>query len=403
MYLQSLSLANFRNYTRLTLDVPRHITVLQGANAQGKTNLMESIYYLTAAKSPHATSDVQLVNWLAKEDDLPYMRLVAEVVRKDVQTRIEIILTQENNGSGYRKHIRINGAPKRVMDLLGHVNAVLFVPQDIALIDGAPSRRRRYLNVTLCQVDPQYCRILRKYVRVLEQRNHLLRLLRERGGAWDQLDYWDAELANNGAQMITRRQQVVLDLEALAQPIHTDLSGGSERLRLRYMPTLNPRRPQVDERQMAFNLDLPPPISVPQDVATVEEAFLQALGNSRRQEIQRGMTLTGPHRDDLRFLDGQVDLHVYGSRGQQRTAVLALKLAEVSWMVQTTGEQPILLLDDIMSELDTQRRRYLCHQLDQVEQAIVTTTDLDVLTSDLLQRATLYRVSNGRLEPHQQR
>ena len=154
---------------------------------------------------------------------------------------------------------------------------------------------------------------------------------------------------------------------------------------------------------MAFNLDLPPPISVPQDVATVEEAFLQALGNSRRQEIQRGMTLTGPHRDDLRFLDGQVDLHVYGSRGQQRTAVLALKLAEVSWMVQTTGEQPILLLDDVMSELDTQRRRYLCHQLDQVEQAIVTTTDLDVLTSDLLQRATLYRVSNGRLEPHQQR
>jgi DNA replication and repair protein RecF len=400
MYLQSLSLANFRNYTRLTLDVPRRVTVLQGANAQGKTNLMESIYYLTAAKSPYATSDVQLVNWLAKEDDIPYARVVADIARQGVQTHIEIILTHENNGAGYRKHVRINGAPKRVTDLLGHVNAVLFVPQDITLIDGAPSGRRRYLNITLCQVDPHYCRILRKYVRVMRQRNHLLRLLRERGGAQDQLDYWDAELARNGAELMAHRQQAVLDLEALAQPIHTDLSGGRERLRLRYMPTFDPRRSQTDERQLAFNLDLPPPISFPQQVETIQEAFLQVLGRSRRQEIQRGMTLVGPHRDDLRFLDGQVDLHLYGSRGQQRTAILALKLAEVSWMVQTTGEQPILLLDDVMSELDAQRRRYLCAQLDRVEQAIVTTTDLDTLAPDLLQKATLYHVIQGRLEPH---
>ena len=400
MYLHSLSLANFRNYTRLTLDVPRQVTVLQGANAQGKTNFLEGIYYLTAARSPHATSDVQLVNWLAKQDDMPYARIVADITRQDLQTRIEIVLTQENNGSAYRKHIRINGAPKRVMDLLGQVNAVLFVPQDIALIDGAPSGRRRYLNATLCQVDPQYCRMLRKYARVLEQRNHLLRSLRERGGAWDQLDYWDAELAKNGAQIIARRQQAVLELETLAQQIHIDLSGGRERLRLRYLPTFDPRDTPADDRQMAFNLDLPPPISVPQDVETIHKSFLQVLGRSRRQEIQRGMTLTGPHRDDLRFLDGQVDLHLYGSRGQQRTAVLALKLAEVSWMVQITGEQPILLLDDVMSELDVHRRRYLCRQLDRVEQAIVTTTDLDVLAPDFLQRATLYRVSQGRLEPH---
>jgi DNA replication and repair protein RecF len=402
MYLRSFSLANFRNYIRLSLDVPPQITVLQGANAQGKTNFLEGIYYLTSARSPHATSDVQLVNWLAEQDDLPYARVVAEVARKDVQTRIEITLAQETNGSGYRKHIRINGAPKRVMDLLGQVNVVLFVPQDIALIDGAPSVRRRYLDVTLCQVDPLYCRALAKYSRVLERRNHLLRMLRERGGKWDQLEYWDEELAQNGAQIIALRQQAVLDLEALAQPLHVDVSGGRERLRLRYMPSFDPRRPQVDDRQMTLNFDLPPPVSVPQDVETIRRAFLQVLCSSRRQEIQRGMTLTGPHRDDLRFLDGQVDLHLYGSRGQQRTAVLALKLAEVSWMVRTTGEQPILLLDDVMSELDAQRRRYLCSQLGQVEQAIVTTTDLDDLTPDLLQRATLYSVSQGRLEPYPQ-
>ena len=361
---------------------------------------MESIYYLTAARSPHATSDIQLVNWLAKKDDIPYARVVADIARHDAQTHIEIILAHEGNAAGYRKHIRINGAPRRVMDLLGHVNAVLFVPQDITLIDGAPSERRRYLNVILCQVDRQYYRTLRKYMRVLEQRNHLLRSLRDRGGAQDQLDYWDTELAQNGAPIIARRQQAVLDLEALAQPIHTDLSGGRERLRLRYMPTFDPSRLQLDERQMAFNLDLPPPISIPQDVETVQKAFLAVLQRSRRQEIQRGMTLTGPHRDDLRFLDGQVDLHIYGSRGQQRTAVLALKLAEVPWMVQTTGEQPILLLDDVMSELDAQRRHYLCGQLGRVEQAIVTTTDLDTLDPELLQQATLYSVTQGRLEPH---
>jgi DNA replication and repair protein RecF len=400
MYLLSLSLANFRNYIRLALDIPRHVTILQGGNAQGKTNFVESIYYLTAARSPHASSDVQLINWLATHDDLPHMRLVAEIVRKDEQTRVEITLTQSGNGANYRKHIRINGAPKRVVDLLGQVNAVLFVPQDIALIDGSPSGRRRFLNVTLCQVDSAYYRALRAYVRVLEQRNHLLRSLRDRGGAWDQLDFWDAELAKNGAQVIAKRQRAVLDLEALAQPIHTDLSGGRERLRLRYAPTFDPGRTQTEKRQMTLGLDLPPPVSVPQDAAIIYKAFLDVLHGSRRQEIQRGMTLTGPHRDDLRFLDGQVDLHLYGSRGQQRTAVLALKLAEVSWMAQATGEQPILLLDDVMSELDGQRRHYLCNQLDQVEQAIVTTTDLTALAPDLLQRANLYQVSRGRLEPY---
>jgi DNA replication and repair protein RecF len=401
MYLQSLSLANFRNYIRLSLDIPRQVTLLQGANAQGKTNLVEAIYYLVAARSPYARSDIQLVNWLAKQDDLPYMRVVADIARRDAHTRIEITLTQGNNDSGYRKHIRINGAPKRVMDLLGHVNAVLFVPQDISLIDGSPSKRRRYLNATICQVDTLYCRSLRTYARVLEQRNHLLRRLRERRDAQDQLDYWDMELAKNGAQIIARRQRAVLELEALAQAQHSDLSGGRERLRLRYVPTFDPRRPEADERQMALHLELAPPISIPQEVDTIQKAFLQVLARSRRQEMQRGLTLTGPHRDDLRFLDGQVDLHLYGSRGQQRTAVLALKLAEVAWMAQATGEQPILLLDDVMSELDAQRRCYLCDQLDQVDQAIITTTDLDVLTPELLQRATLYRVCQGRLEPIQ--
>jgi DNA replication and repair protein RecF len=372
---------------------------LQGANAQGKTNVLEAIYYLAAAKSPYASSDAQLVNWLAEQDDLPHARVDAELIRGNTLTRIEIVLTHNGNGqSRYRKHIRINGSPKRVMDLLGQANIVLFVPQDVSLIDGAPAGRRRYVDTTLCQIDTHYCRALSQYGRILEQRNSLLRQLRERGGAPEQLEFWDEKLTQHGAQIIARRQRMIIDLETQAQPIHQDLSGGQERLRLRYVPSFDPHKPQEDGQQVLLGLDLPPPISLPQDPERIQEAFLARLYSSRQQEIQRGMTLLGPHRDDLRFLDGQIDLQVYGSRGQQRTAVLAVKLAEVKLMAQTTGEQPILLLDEVMSELDIDRRRYLCAQLNQVEQSLITTTDLDALTSDVLEQAVLYNVSQGRLE-----
>jgi len=399
MYLTQLSLTNFRNYTRLSFDVPRHTTVLQGENAQGKTNLLEAIHYLAVGRSPHATGDAQLVNWLAVHDDLPHARIVAELARGETRTRIEITLMRNANGrAGYRKHIRINGVARRVMDLLGHANVVLFVPQDIALVDGPPSGRRRYLDEMLCQIDGAYCRTLSRYNRVLEQRNHLLRTLREQGGDPDQLGFWDDELVRSGAEIVARRQEAVIALEMLAQPLHVDLSGRRERLRLRYLPSFDPAEPQGASYQMPLGLDLPPPVSQPQDSASIQEAFLRALRRSRQTEIGRGMTTIGPHRDDLRFYDGQVDLHTYGSRGQQRTAVLSLKLAEVALMQEETGEQPILLLDEVMSELDSQRRRYLCAQLDRVEQSLITTTDLDDLTPRVLERATLFHVREGHLE-----
>jgi len=399
MYLSRLSLINFRNYTRLSLDMPRRIMVLQGANAQGKTNVLEAIYYLAASKSPYASSDTQLVNWLAEQDDLPHARVEAEVVRGDTVTRIEIILTRNGNGqSRYRKHIRINGAPKRVMDLLGVVNIVLFIPQDMSLIDGAPAGRRKYLDAMLCQIEPRYCRALSQYNKVLEQRNSLLRQLRERGGSPDQLDFWDDQLTTAGAEIIARRQQTIVDLEALAQPVHETLSEGQERLRLRYVPSFDPRQPEPNGLQLLPGLNLPPPISIPQEAEPTREAFLTRLQSQRREETQRGLTLSGPHRDDLRFLNGQIDLQTYGSRGQQRTAVLALKLAEVDLMARITGEQPILLLDEVMSELDADRRKYLCDRLNQVEQSLITTTDLNALTAEVRQNATLYAVSQGHLK-----
>jgi len=402
VYLTQLVLTNFRNYTRLFLDLPRHTTVLQGANAQGKTNLLEAIYYLAAARSPYTLNDAQLVNWLAEQDDLPHARVTAELARGNALTKIEIILTR-NAGNGYQKHIRVNGVAKRAMDLLGLVNVVLFVPQDIALIDGAPAHRRHYLDVMLCQIDPAYRQALAQYNRVLEQRNALLKSLRDKNGtranngAAGQLEFWDERLIEHGSLLIARRQQAVVDLESLAQPVHLDLSGGHERLRLRYLPSFDPHPQRVDARQMGLPLDLLPPVSLPQKPDEIRPAFERTLQSMRSEELARGVTLIGPHRDEFRCFDGQIDLHTYGSRGQHRTTVLALKLAEVTLMARATGEQPILLLDDVLSELDTNRRRYLCAQLEHVEQALLTTTDLGDLTDELRKTAQIYTVVQGRL------
>ncbi|MBN1937358.1 MAG: DNA replication and repair protein RecF, partial [Anaerolineae bacterium] len=256
---------------------------------------------------------------------------------------------------------------------------------------------------------------LAQYNRVLERRNALLKSLRERGatrdrngarlgngarlnnGASEQLEFWDERLIEHGSLIVARRQQAAVDLEALARPVHDDLSGGRERLRLRYLPSFDPH-PQADARQMSLTLDLMPSVSLPQKPEAIRPAFEQALRAARGEELARGMTILGPHRDEFRFFDGQIDLHTYGSRGQQRTTVLALKLAEVALMARATGEQPILLLDDVLSELDTDRRRYLCGQLSRVEQALITTTDLGDLTEELRGTATVYRVEQGRLE-----
>ncbi len=395
MYLKRLVLTNFRNYVRLSLELPRAITILYGANAQGKTNLLEAIYYLTTARSPYAGSDVQLVNWLADQDDLPHMRIEAELVRAKTSTRIEIVLTRApGQGNGYRKHVRVNGIPRRVTELPGEANIVLFCPQDVSLVDGPPVRRRRYLNALLCQIDAEYCRALSQYNRVLERRNHLLRNLRERGGQRDQLEFWDQKLAQEGALIVARRQRAVIEIEALAQAIHRELSGGNERLRLRYLPGVDLKG---DEPQLRLELNLTPPVSIPREPEEIAHAFLKQLHAARGEEIGRGATLIGPHRDDLRMFDGRIDLHLYGSRGQQRTAVLALKLAEVSLVARNTGEQPILLLDEVMAELDVERRRYLCRQVMQVEQSIITGADIHSLPPEILERANIYQVVQGRI------
>jgi DNA replication and repair protein RecF len=385
MRLTHLSLHNFRNYVRLDLDLGPGVTLLAGDNAQGKTNLLEAIFYLATSRSPHASADRELVNWLATEQEpLPYSRLVGRLVRGSGELSIEITLVQqENNGDRYRKQIQINGVTKRAMDLLGQLNVVLFLPEDIDLVSGSPGGRRRYLDVTLCQVDPTYCRALSHYNQILSQRNALLRDLRERGhGGAGQMAFWDEQLTKHGARLVAGRREALEALGALAHEVHRELAAGEERLQVLYEPSLE--------------------VEGCEDGSQIEAAFRDQLVALRQREMAAGMTLIGPHRDNMRFLIEETqqvyDAGVYGSRGQQRTIALALKLAEVQFMRRRTGEQPVLLLDDVLSELDAHRRAFLMQALeDGPQQSILTTTDLRVLPPAFLHRCCLWRVEFGRL------
>ena len=397
MYIQHLSLTNFRNYARLEIDLPEGPVVLVGGNAQGKTSLLEAIYYLATSRSPHTNTDRQLINWLADEDVWPYARVVAEMVNaRGVLTRIEITLSKESgaNGEQFRKVINIDGLKRRAIDLLGRLNVVLFVPQDMALVEGTPADRRRYLNVTLCQTDAGYCRALGDYEKIITQRNALLKRIKDGAAHVDELDYWDEHAAVTGAVLVAGRQRLLRQLEGLAQQTHRELTGGGEHLTLRYLPSFVPTA--NGDGQLSFDaigLDLHRQL----EPAEIAPQFRSALRADRRLEIDRGVTLAGPHRDELRFDVNQRDLGHYGSRGQARTAVLALKLAELRWMREAIGEWPVLLLDEVVAELDERRRAYLLEQVAGVNQAVLATTETRLFTEDFLARATLWRVEGGRI------
>jgi DNA replication and repair protein RecF len=397
MHIEYLSLTNFRNFARLELALPEGSVLLHGANAQGKTSLLEAVYYLATANSPYTTADWQLINWRAENDVIPFTRLSADVVtRRSPLSRIEITLTRDRNGADQRtqKDVRLNGISRRVMDLLGQLNVVLFVPQDLSLVEGSPSERRRYLDATLCQTDAEYCEALSTYEKLVPQRNALLRRIAEGQSSPDELFFWDTQLAETGAKLVAGRQRLLRELEGLAQAVHLDLTGKQEVLEIAYRPSFTPTA--EGDGQLSFNvlgLDLHREL-VPEDIAP---QFLAALEASQPEHIERGITLIGPHRDEMRFAINQRDVGLYGSRGQARTTILSLKLAELSWMRGKIGEWPILLLDEVIAELDVHRRAYLLERIDGATQTILTTTDRSVFTSAFLDRATVWHVSEGQI------
>lgn len=398
MYLTHLSLTNFRNYSRLDIDVPRRNVLLVGSNAQGKTSLLEALYFLSTFTSFQTHVDRQMINFQVARESLAVSRLVAEYRRGESSHKIEVRLILEPtgiNGQRLRKEVLLDGLKRPMTEVIGHFNSVVFIPQMSLIIEGGPDERRRYLNLALAQASPIYARSLSEYSQAITQRNALLKLLNERNGDPRQLVYWDEITSRLGAQIMLERIKALQELERLAARIHHQLTRTREVLRLNYLPAFEPLpRPEGQ-------ITLPMNTLLDRSRLSQEEirlGFLKRLEQLRTEEITRGITTIGPHRDELRFLTNSLDLGEYGSRGQIRTALLALKLAEVEWMQARTGQWPVILLDEVMAELDVQRRADLLDHLGGCEQALLTTTDLALFNPEFVTKATLWEIADGQVQ-----
>ena len=390
MLLRHLTLENFRNIARLDLELPPGRTVLYGDNAQGKTNLLEAVSMFAAAKSVRADHDRDLLSWAVHGDTIPYTRVAGTIARSKDEVRVEIVLqlgSREEaeaapgppSGRQLLKRTKVNGVPRRAGDFVGEVQAVLFEPQDIELVYGPPSLRRRHLDLTLSQVDRPLLRELQRYNRVLAQRNSLIKSVRDGAASPGELTFWDGELIEAGSFIVEARALAISEVSETARSIHSDLTAGRETLRLVYRPSLD--------------------VAAGAGRDSVKETFAETLESLREREIAAGTTLAGPHRDDLAFEIDGVGLAAFGSRGQHRLATLSLKLAEARFMTSRTGEEPLLLLDDVLSELDEFRRGFLLESISQYGQSILTTADLPSLDRDFRSQANLLRIVDGRVEP----
>jgi DNA replication and repair protein RecF len=399
MYLTHLSLTNFRCFSRLELETPRRILLLVGQNAQGKTTILEACYYLATFESFHTQTDRQLINFIAAQDSLPVTRLVAHYSRHGAMHKLEVRLILENGSNGgarLRREILLDGVKKSASDAVGHLMAVLFLPQMTQILEGGPDERRQYINQALVQVVPGYAVALNDYQQALSQRNALLKQLNEKGGDPSLLDTWDELLAKRGAIIIHARIKALVELERQAAQVHHILTHQTELLRLYYQPAFDPL--PKPNGQIAL------PIQTGADrsalsLEQIQNGFLQRLSELHTEEIARGVTTIGPHRDELRVIGNGIDLGDFGSRGQIRTAILSLKLAEVAWMKERSGEWPLLLLDEILAELDTARRADLMTYLGEYEQAFLSTADRGLFSNDFVGKSTIWQVSGGTVNP----
>ncbi len=379
MYISHLSLANFRNYQSLEVDLPSGAVVLCGDNAQGKTNLLEAVYLLATSKSPRSSTDRELVGWGVREEQQPFARLRADVSGDGCDSRVEIVLTGQPDDGGsqqtrYLKRIKVNGVARRATGLIGVIRVVMFDPQDTDIVGGSPALRRRYMDATNSQIDPAYLRSFQHYGKILVQRNHLLRMIKERRSNAKELVFWDERLIETGSYIIYRRQSSIDAISTAAAGIHKELTDGTEDLEVVYVGSI---RTQQGE--------------------DLKKTFAERLEKARGEEIARGVSLVGPHRGDLAFFVGGINMCTYGSRGQHRTIALSLKLAQAGYIEDVSGDGPILLLDDVLSELDAERRRHLLCAVQSYQQAIITATDWDHFDPAFLDSAAMFHVRHGTL------
>lgn len=414
MWLSHLLLANFRNYQQLGLELEPGIALFCGENAQGKSNLLEAVHVLATTRSPRTNAERELIRWMAPGEELepgvtaPFARIESRVRGREGDVHVEMLLKASQSVSGegepppvtnlhgevsgrLEKQVRVNGLPTRATELVGRIPVVYFSPEDVDLVGGSPSGRRKYLDIANSIVAPLYLRALQQYNRILAQRNHVLRQVRERRQPVDAVEPWTDQLVRTGAYLLRHRVPMVAELSGRAENIYRELTGQQRRLEVLYRSSAWEASESLVELRAASTREL----------AAKLRGRLATVAN---REVDQAVSLVGPHRDDLGFqLDG-VDLNTYGSRGQQRLAVLALKLAEVEWMLREIGRRPLLLLDDFLSELDPRVRKYVLSRLlkdretaahPQDWQVWLTTTDIASLPSEFTATAQTWFIDAG--------
>ena len=400
MYLRSLQLTNYRSFPRLAMTLADGPTVIQAENAQGKTNLLEAIELLATGKSARAGSDRELIHCAAvsgvagDSDPGPaFARISAVVAQPHGETHADVLIraidsSDDGATPALSKTFRVNGLPRRALEFVGEINVVAFSPEDVDLVAGSPSGRRRYLDVTNGQMSGRYLRALQRYNKVVVQRNQLLRQARDQGRTDPSLEAWDQELASSGAFIFQERARSIRALAGFADRWFHDLSGWGQKLEIRYQPGM------ADPEAVVLR-------GVPDEgdgaLSAIHGAFLQALARIQSRERAAAVSLVGPHRDDLSFLVDGINMNVYGSRGQQRLAALSLKLAEMDLLAARAGSRPILLLDDVLSELDDRRQEAVLHAVASAGQTLLTVTSLDALDREALPGAALLHLAGGKL------
>ncbi len=355
MIIKSIEIQNFRNYEYESIEFDEKTNILYGDNAQGKTNVLEAVFIAGTNKSHKGSKDSELINFNGDE-----AHIKAVVSKRDIDYRIDMHIRKSRS-----KGIAINGVPiRRSSELYGLVNIIFFSPEDLNIIKSGPSARRRFIDMELCQLDKIYVDNLIKYNKTLEQRNKLLKDIYFDSSLEDTLDIWNRNLVNYGSEIIKRRRIFIDKLNSIIEDIHYRLSGNKEHLVISYEESVG------------------------------EDVFLQELNDNISRDKKSKMTGCGPHRDDISFLIGDVDIRKYGSQGQQRTTALSLKLAEIELVRQSVGDSPILLLDDVLSELDSNRQNYLLNSINDV-QTIITCTGLDEFINNRFNINRIFKVTDG--------
>lgn len=357
MYIKKIKLRNYRNYKEVELSLDEKVNILYGDNAQGKTNILESIYVCGTTKSHRGSKDRDIIRIGSDEAHIKMY-----ICKDNLEHYIDMHL-KKNKAKG----IAINGIPiKKSSELMGFTNIIFFSPEDLNIIKNGPSERRRFIDMELCQLNSIYLDNLSRYNRVLNQRNHLLKQIKSDESLIDTLSVWDEQLVKYGTAIIEEREIFINKIKDIAKDIHDKLTGGKERLSVVYEPD------------------------------TEKEEFEEKLKKNIDRDIYHQYTHCGPHRDDMKFEANDMDLRTYGSQGQKRTAALSLKLSEIEIVKSKSDDIPVLLLDDVLSELDRNRQNYILECIDGV-QTIVTCTGLEEFINYRIPVNRIYKVENGNI------